>query len=230
MNGQSRTVSRLVGEKIVRVSIAIVGLLLLRGILSVMPMLRSEPIYIASSPSPPSVDTVFPFPTQEIWRALVEAARRTPGVVNASPGAEAALKAQYETLMSANLAVFPITIAKAVVDTLIFVLLILFGRSLTDLFRFDYARFPDVGQIINLGIITAVVGIAYHSYQGLAYPFLFPDSVAIYGWVFLCLALAPLIALGVVVARNMDAITALVMQSGSALGARPGRRDRNPVR
>ena len=75
--------------------------------------------------------------------------------------------------------------------------------------------------MMSLGLVTIVVAIAYHSYQGIAYPFLFPDNYAIYGWVFLVLVLAPLVFLAVVVARNMDAITGAVMQSGSVLTAPP---------
>jgi hypothetical protein len=130
-----------------------------------------------------------------------------------------ALRLQNAILLGTKLAIFPITIAKAVVDTLIFVMILLFCRNLTLLFRSNYSRMPDLGLMMSLGLVTAVVAIAYHSYQGIAYPFLFPDNYAIYGWVFLVLVLAPLIFLAVVVARNMDAITGAVMQSGSVLAA-----------
>lgn len=50
---------------------------------------------------------------------------------------------------------------------------------------------------------------------------LFPDNHAIYPWVFLILAVMLLIALSIVVARNMDALTGTGMQSSSAVAAAP---------
>ncbi|HLH55031.1 MAG TPA: zinc ribbon domain-containing protein [Verrucomicrobiae bacterium] len=132
-----------------------------------------------------------------------------------------ALRLQNAILLGTKLAIFPITIAKAAADTLIFAMILLFCRNLTFLFRSNYRKMPDLGLMMSLGLTTIVVAIAYHSYQGIAYPFLFPDNYAIYGWVFLVLVLAPLIFLTVVVARNMDAITGAVMQSGSVLAAPP---------
>lgn len=48
MNGQSKSLSQQVKESTVRLVIAIVGLLILRGILSLLPMLRTEPVYTVS--------------------------------------------------------------------------------------------------------------------------------------------------------------------------------------
>ena len=130
-----------------------------------------------------------------------------------------ALRLQNAILLGTKLAIFPITIAKAAVDTLIFAMILLFCRNLTVLFRSSYRKMPDLGLMMSLGLVTIVVAIAYRSYQGIAYPLLFPDNYAIYSWTFLVLVLVPLVFLAVVVARNMDAITGAVMQSGSVLTA-----------
>jgi len=231
MTGEVKGLGQQVTERVVRVGIAVIGLLVLRGILSVMPMLRNEPIYTVTLPgvSVNMQDPLFWQQVQRAWsdpqiQALFADAQRqafTEAMRHATNNLPSVLQAYNESLMAAHLAIFPITIAKGVVDTLIFVLIFLFGRNLAHLFRVGYPRLPDLGQVFNLCLLLVVVGIAYQSYQGLAYPFLFPDSYAIYGWVFLALVLTPLIALAVVVARNMDAITAMVMQSGSTVAAVP---------
>lgn len=107
------------------------------------------------------------------------------------------------------------------VDTIIFAMVLLFCRRLVYLYRFHYPKLPDLGLMMSLALATIVVAIAYHSYQGIAYPFLFPDNYSMYGWVFLVLVLAPLVFLGLAVARNMDALTDLVMHSGSTLAGPP---------
>lgn len=232
MTVATRTLGQQVTERIVRVAIAVVGLLILRGVLSLMPMLRSNPVYTASWHGVSFYDLKNPRSPQDIWQALsdaqvqalLEEIQREENRLRAigqqtDPGY--ALRVQNEILLGTYLAIFPITIVKAAVDTLIFAVLLLFARSLVSLFRTHYTKMPDLGLMISLCLVTCVVAIAYHSYQALAYPFLFPDNYAIYGWVFLILVLAPLVGLGLVVARNMDAITAFVMHSGSALAAAP---------
>lgn len=216
-----------IAERFVRVSIAIVGLLVLRGILSMLPMLREDPVWTPNF-QPTNVQSIlqqYPIPNlyaqaiQDILQSMVDPTGH-PLRQDATPEQiERAKRATADFLLNAHLAIYPITIAKAVVDTLIFAALVLFGRSLAALYRAQYARFPDLGQMLNFVILTVAAGIAYYSYQGIAYPFLYPDNGSIYGWVFLVLALAPLLALAAVVARNMDALTALVMRSGTAAPA-----------
>lgn len=239
MNSLSKSLSQQVTESAVRVAIAIIGLLILRGILSLLPMLRTEPVYTASWQNVPLYmnpgQTVNKFwqdlannqlPSNDQFQWLAAEAQeieREQNAVNREgiDPATYALRLQNAILLGTRLAIFPITIAKAAVDTLIFMMIILFCRSLTLLFRSNYRKMPDLGLMMSLGLVTVIVAIAYHSYQGVAYPFLFPDNYSIYGWVFLVLVLAPLIFLAVVVSRNMDAITGAVMQSGSALAAPP---------
>ncbi|MGH9775632.1 MAG: zinc ribbon domain-containing protein [Candidatus Acidiferrales bacterium] len=226
MNASNPSLGHQVAERLVRTSIAIMGLLILRGILSLLPMLRTNPVYVASvlgaAFDPQSLanpDQLHLSLTQAQIQALEEEFQKLQrqNSFPASDSVAEALRLQNDYLIAAHLAIFPITIAKAVIDTLIFALLILFGFSLASLFRSHYARLPDLGQMMNLCIVTVVVGISYYSYQGLAYPFLYPDDLEIYGWTFLGLVLAPLVGLAVVVARNMDSITAMIMHSGTAV-------------
>lgn len=64
------TLSHRIAEASVRMGIAIVGLLVLRGIVSVMPMLRTEPIYGASVLGIPSADPQNPLSQDQLQRAL----------------------------------------------------------------------------------------------------------------------------------------------------------------
>lgn len=234
MDSPSKSLGQQVTENAVRVAIAIIGLLILRGILSLLPMLRTEPVYAAPWQNTALGGPNSPVTTDNFWQSvsgsdqlqwMVEEAReieREQALARRGVDPAAyALSLQNAILLGTRLAIFPITIAKAAVDTLIFAMILLFCRNLTILFQSSYRKIPDLGLMMSLGLVTIIVAIAYHSYQGVTYPFLFPDNYAIYGWLFLVLVLAPLIYLAVVVARNMDAITGVVLQSSSVVTAPP---------
>ncbi|MDA8171383.1 MAG: zinc ribbon domain-containing protein [Nitrospiraceae bacterium] len=205
MSEQKVSMGHQIGEKLIRVVIAVVGLLILDAILSALPILKSSVVYMPSFSGGQTATSAGQFAQwqQQAFQALQAV---TGGSLS---GAVA------DALLKSHVAIFPITIAQTVVDTLIFAILIVFGRNVAVIIRSGYAKLPDLGQMINLGILTIVAVLAYHSYQALAYPFLWPDNLNIYGWIFLLLGLAPLVGIGVMVARNMDAITAVVMQGGS---------------
>jgi len=212
----SATLGRQIGEKILRVAIAVIGLLVLRLILSVLPMLKSPVVYMPSATGVSLQGLQNSFTQDQIaaWqRAFADAMGQT------LQGKLPEVTADY--LMQLHLAILPLTIAYAIVDTLIFAMLILFGRDLSIIIRSNYSRFPDLGQILNFGILTIVVAAAYYSYQGILYPFLWPNHQDLYGWAFLVLGLAPLAGVVVLVSRNMDRITGAVMQSSSRALAGP---------
>ncbi len=198
---------RRIGEKLVRVSIAVVGLLVLRVILSALPMLKSLVIWMPSASGAATSNAPFtPDQMAQMQAAMAEAIRTALGDKLPTQASE--------FLIQSHLAIFPITIANAVVDSLIFIMLVLFGRDLATILRSGYTKLPDLGQMLNLGLLAVVVPLAYHSYQGIFYPLLWPDSLDIYGWSFLALGLAPLVGIVILVSRNMDTITAAVMHSG----------------
>jgi len=211
MNAQPTTLGHRVVEKSVRFGIAVVGLLVLRIILSALPMLQSPVMWMPSvTNSTISNPLISGNPVQwaQVQTAMSEALRTA--LQGALPTQTSAL------LIQSHMAIFPITIANAVVDTLIFLMLVLFGRDLASIFRSGYAKFPDLGRLLNLVLLTIIVALAYRSYQGIFYPLLWPDNLSIYGWVFLVLVLAPLVGIAVLVARNMDGLTAAVMHSGAS--------------
>jgi hypothetical protein len=205
----SGSIGRQIGEKLLRVSIAVIGLLVLRLILSALPMLKNPVLY---APSPAGLSTLGSQASigadqlAQIEGALGNAVQEALG------GKLPEVTSDY--LMQAHMAIFPLTIAYTVVDTMIFVLLTIFGFSLASIIRSRYAKFPDLGQILNFGILTVVVAAAYYSYQGILYPLLWPNQLDLYGWAFLVLGLAPLVGVVVLVSKNMDRITGAVMRSG----------------
>jgi hypothetical protein len=235
MTEQRSSLSRQVGEKVVRTTIAIMGLLVLRVILSALPVLNhAAPIYpqvwadiwglvVAPSQANPQhpVDIesklrdMFPNDAYQIYLQSLQTALVQEGIKANQGDRTAILSAYQHWLIASRLAIFPITIAHAVIDTLILVLLVFFGLELRNLYRSGYPRFPDLGQLLNLCVLTIVAAIAYVSYQGLLYPLIGADGQQAYDWVFLLVGLAPLLGIVVMGARNMDGLTALVMRSGA---------------
>jgi len=228
---------RQVVEKTIRVGICIVGLLVLRMILSLLPVFNhAGPIYpqtwsdawhaaITTSQEPQRLNVLDQkLRTElgdqydaymELFKAYITQLQLRPNQLN-DPAA--ALKAYQDWLISSHLAIFPITIARGVIDSLILGLLVFFGLELKNLYRAGYPRFPDLGQILNLSILTIVAAIAYVSYQGLVYPLVGADGQQTYDWIFVVIGLLPLIGIVIMAARNMDRLTALIMPSATATG------------
>lgn len=233
---------RRIGEKAIKVTIAVVGLLVLRLILSALPMLKHPVIYAPSTSAqislqqwlgPSEMQTL-----QQEFGSLTPAQRNAVGQAfsGVQPGqagdieknfgqlfstSSAAANLWAKAMMQAHLVIFPITIANAVVDSLIFLTLLLFGRDVGEIVKSGSVRLPEMGSILNYAVIAAVIALAYGSYQGILYPFLLPDHTDVYGWIFLAAGLIPLIAIVVLFSRNMDTITAAVMHAGSAVRATP---------
>jgi hypothetical protein len=234
MTEQQNSLGHQIIEKVVRTGIAIVGLLILRLILSALPVLNhAAPLYPDIWVDSWRVTEADVQGGDQGERSMAEKLQKTLGssyepivrsftdYLNAKGlrgnrvDHGAVLDAFQGWLSSTHMAIFPITIARAVIDTLILLLLIFFGLELKNLCRSGYARFPDLGQVLNLCILAIVAAIAYVSYQGLLYPLIGPDGQAVYDWVFLLIGLAPLIGIAIMASRNMDRLTALVMRSGS---------------
>ena len=223
------------GKRVIRVALAIVGLLVLRAILGALPMVK-----------------------------------------NAS--------AIGDTFLT------PLVLANAVVDTVIFLLILSFGVGLGRTMQANYTRLPDLGKMISLATVAVVLLLAYGSYQTVVaclvespsditkaltgaagggvqsllgqfgnmiqglensvmeqaiktapgYALAGYQAAAvlalkqppdIYGWTFLILIAIPVIGIVVLVSRNLDTITDMVFHaatarprptgSGSGAGVRP---------
>jgi hypothetical protein len=199
----SDTLGREVGKRLVRVAIAVVGLLLIRLVLVNMPMLKdAKPIVVGSGISQSQVGDL-----SQVWEQW---ARANPG----SASDAQALRDQIAKAYSGIGLIFPISIATAIIDSLIFAVLIVSAAGFNGLIRGRSRRLPEGGFIIQLLIIVIVVALAYNSYMGVIPPLMGSQS-NLYAWIFLVLGLLPLIGLIVVASRNLDAITEVVFSSTS---------------
>lgn len=210
------------GKRVIRVALAIVGLLILRAVLGALPMVKN-----ASS----------------IGGSLLT----------------------------------PLVLAQAIVDTVIFVLILRFGVGLGSAIQANYTRLPDLGKIVSLAFVALVLVLAYNSYQtvtaclvesasdtlkGVSGPqgcpagvdeatckmfvdiqnasrsitergipslpgsllagyqeiavLAFRQSPDIYGWTFLILIAIPVVYIVVLISRNLDALTEMVFHAATS--------------
>ncbi len=177
-----------VGRRLMKIVIAVVGLIVIRFILDNLPMLRdARPIVLGGNGmAGPNADSL------RAVQQMFNTGQMPPEFRQFGAGL-----------------IFPMFIANAIVDTLIFAVLIGGAMEFNGLIRARSNRLPEGGLIILLLVLTIVVAIAYRSYMGVIPPLL--GSLAnLYGWLFLVLGLLPLIGLIVVASRNLDAITEVV--------------------
>lgn len=180
-----------VGRRLVKTTIAVAGLIVIRLILDNLPMLKeAKPIFLGGNgmATPNAAWT-------QMAQQFFNTGQLPQGIQQYGAGI-----------------IFPISIANAIVDTLIFAVLVGSAAGFNGLIRERSKRLPEGGLIILLLVITVVVGIAYRSYMGVIPPLL-GSQANLYGWFFLFLGLLPLIGLIVVAARNLDAITEVVFSS-----------------
>jgi hypothetical protein len=188
-----------VGRRLVKAIIAILGLIVIRIILDNLPMLKeARPIIVGSGASAAANANIAQFFN-----------------TGQMPSNLSDLASQYAVGF-----IFPISIANAIVDTLIFVVLIGTAAGFNGLIQTRSKRLPEGGLIILLLILTIVVALAYHSYMGVIPPLL-GSQANLYGWFSLVLGLLPLIGLIVVASRNLDAITEVVFSSTRGVASIP---------
>lgn len=185
-----------VGRRLVKTAIAVVGLLLIRLLLDNLPMLKeAKPILVGDNPMTPSADLA----------RIAQEYFRTGQLPQELQGIAKQYAMPY---------IFPISIANAIVDTLIFIVLLWSAEGFNGLIQARSKRLPEGGRILQFLIFTIVVALAYHSYRSVVPPLL-GSHADLYGWLFLVLGLMPLIGLIVVASRNLDAITEVVFSSAS---------------
>ena len=189
---------RQIGEKALKSGVGVVGLLIIRAIASALPMLKNASPIWQASPQDLAAGAE---------KALAAAmSGNTGAVVEYQRRATAAY--QYAAQFGS---ITPLTVVKVVIDTVIIIILLRFGLQMSAFLRSRYTKFPALSQMLNLVFATVLVALAYSSYQGIAYPLLGLDYMQLYGWIFLLLALVPLVAIAVLVSKNMQTITGLVL-------------------
>ncbi len=203
---EPESVGREVGRKLVRVAIAVVGLLLMRVVIDALPMLKNaEPIVLG--PTPQELATAFaqhtsdPRVLQEYLKLLTDLAQGKSFDLRQYPNLQAIGQG-----LPMPAYIFPIAIANAIVDTLIFIVLVVSALGFKDLIRVRSQRLPDGGTMLLLATLTVVIALANRSYAGVIPPLL-GSQADLYNWFFLVLVLAPVVGLIVVASRNLDALT-----------------------
>jgi Double zinc ribbon len=209
-------------KRAVRLVLTVVGLLILRAVLNALPMLSRasaigdslmSPLVIANA----IVDTVILLALLRfgltMGRLIRENYKRFPDLGNIIALSFAVIVLilaykQYET-PTACLVISPSDLTKVGQSDITMANLDQILRGLGKVFQ----------DIANAQVKTAT-GDTLIAFQRVAVAVLRqpPD---LYGWIFLALIAIPVVGIVVVVSRNMDTITALVMQSGSAFGASP---------
>ena len=106
--------------------------------------------------------------------------------------------------------VTPLQIVFAVIDTIILVFLLNFGREFKKGLQLALPNFTEAGAAANLVVILIVICIAYVAYDGIVDAFISGNSW-IYPVIFLCIALVPLYFLGFTLYKNMDKFTGLIV-------------------
>ncbi len=188
-----------VGRRLVKTIIAVVGLLIIRLVLDALPVLKeAKPILVGGNGmADPYADLA------RIASQFFSSGQLPP-----------------EFQQNAVGFIFPISIANAIVDTLVFAVLIGSAARFNSLIRSKSKRLPEGGLIIFLLVLTIVVAFAYHSYMGVIPPLL-GSRASLYGWFSLALGLLLLIGLIVVASRNLDAITEVIFSSTKQVVAAP---------
>ena len=122
-----------------------------------------------------------------------------------------AIVAALPMIRDARISGFPLTplqMAIVVVDTVIIVILLNFGRDIGNSLRFGVERFPEIGTIATLIVVLIAVSIAYTAYNDIGY--LLPRNIHwIYPVLFAVLAVIPLYFLVMTTYRNVDKLTDL---------------------
>lgn len=107
--------------------------------------------------------------------------------------------------------VSPTAIAKAIIDTLIFAVVLFAAVDAGALVRSSARRLPEAGMMIMLTTVVVVVALAYSSYSTFILPIIGDQSI--YDWSFLVLGVLPVAGLVLLVYRNLDVITDVVYHS-----------------
>lgn len=209
------------GKRVVRFALTVVGLLILRGLFNVLPMLSKasaigdslvSPLVIANAVVDTMVFLALLRFGLSMGRSIRESYVRFPDLGNIVSLALVVIflilaYKQYESLI-ACLVISPSDFSKV-------------GQSGTRLDLDQILRgLGDVfGTIANTQVKMAT-GDTLVAFQRVAVALLRqpPD---LYGWIFLVLIAVPVVGIVALVWRNMDTITSLVMQSGSALADAP---------
>jgi len=180
------------GRRIVRLAIVVVALLLVRIFVDQLPMFHhASPIVVSATLTP----------EQQQFLARIRLQQAQAG--QAFPDDQLIGQPGY---------ILPVSLADAAIDTLIFITILLGAAELSRQIRSHANRLPEAGAIVFLLILTMVTALAYGSYAGVILPLLGTDY-GLYDWLFVALALIPVLAAILIGYRKLDVMTDMVLHS-----------------
>lgn len=217
--------ARRITEQCIKYGIAIGGLLIIRAIASALPMLKyADPLWHRSAEKLAATKALPP--SLSAWAGMLQSLQKAAQATHFQKGLLAATYARggpqaadtlLKGMMALNVAIFPVTVVRVVLDTVILILLLRLGYEIGRELKDNLKRLPVLGQVVNLSVAILVVFLAYDAYQGIFYPLMGPENVAYYGWVFLAIGSIPLLGIVVNVSKNIDAITGVIFSSAQAM-------------
>lgn len=222
-------------KKVITLILAVVGLLIIRAIVDNLPMIRhAAPIvlhrkqvlkfggsnYSGSSANRRLLSKIY----SSYTRSLLEG---NFSKVFAKGAIQKDLL-NHPTALAEMGIIFPVSIANAAVDTLIFLAILTIAQGIRSLMLFSLERFRESGTLVFLSALLVVILWAYNAYGPIALPLLGRGG-DIYGWVFLLFGLAPVAGIVVISYQNMDTITNLVFASARTTLSQRCPRCRKPV-
>ena len=113
-----------------------------------------------------------------------------------------------------------LVLVKALLDTGIFVVLLLFTIQVQRLFASNRPDLADLGMLVLLLGATVAAALAYNSYQILQLV-LMPDLTELYNWLFILVVLGLLAFAVVTVIRRLDFFTSLLYNGFAQAGTQP---------
>lgn len=218
-------------KKVIMLILAVGGLLVVRAIVDVLPMIRNaQPIVLSTSVLKKDIGVLPIAGTLEKFRQ-----------VEKQPNGGLALSLMHKDyrelygqmqrhprMLAGMGIILPSSIADAIIDTLIFISILSIVQGIRSLMMYSSTRFPEGGTLVFFAAILIVVAWAYGAYEPIALP-LMGRSSGIYGWTFLVLGLAPVAGIVAVLYRNIDAITGLVFSSAQTTLAQRCPKCRKPI-
>ena len=220
-------------KKIITLILAVAGLLIIRAIVDNLPMItHASPILLHRQKILSENALQLSPQDMTIMKSIIQ--NFDFGTKLAAAKFAAEMKAERRTIMNhpsiwakAGI-IFPVSIANAIIDTLIFFAALTIVQGIRSLMLFSLKQFPESGTLIFLCTLLIVVVWAYSAYEPVVLPLLGKSS-DLYGWIFLLFGIAPLVGIVVISYRNIDAITGLVFTSARTTLAQRCPRCRKPV-
>jgi len=176
----------------VRLAIVVAALLLVRIFVDHLPMFHhASPIVVSA--------TLTPEQQQFLARIRLQQARTGPAFPD-------------DQLIGQPGYILPVSLADAAIDTLIFIAILLGAAELGRQLRSHARRLPEAGPMLFLLVLAVVTALAYGSYAGVILPLLGTDY-GLYDWLFVVLALIPVLTVILIGYRKLDVMTDIVLHS-----------------